>query len=279
MESMVAASDTRRLDLVLEKLYRDGGYDFRDYKRGTITRRLSRRLYATGAGTYLEYLRFLDSHPEEYQRLADDLTIKVSDFFRSRISFQQLAHLVLPELLSYKEAVGEKMIRFWSVACARGEEPYSIAILLDEFLGQRRYEFDISIQATDISQWALSRAHTGEYCLTDLKGIPESVMQNCFTCIGEYYKVRADIKQMVSFSHFNLASITRPPFTGLDCIFCCNVLIYWQKQLQERVLGMLCDVLSSPGYLVLGEVESPTSNIRRRLVCLDSRAKIYKKVA
>ena len=85
MASIVTGSDTSALDSLLEKVYRDTGHDFRGYKRGTVTRRLQRRLHAIGAKTYLDYMQFLDAHPEEYQRLADDLTIKVSGFFRSPI--------------------------------------------------------------------------------------------------------------------------------------------------------------------------------------------------
>jgi len=279
MESAVAEYDTLALGLLLEKVYQDRGYDFRDYKYGTVNRRLARRLHATGTKTYREYMHFLDTYPEEYLKLADDLTIKVSDFFRNRHGFQQLTGLVLPELLSGKEAGGERKIRFWSAACARGEEPYSIAMLLAEFLGQRRQDFDISIYATDISRWALDRAQAGIYCLRDREGLPDTLRNNYFTHNGEHYEVKTAIKQMVNFSHFDLTSTALPPFRDVDCIFCCNVLIYWQKHLQERVLKMLYDALATPGYLVLGEVETPTNNMRERLVCLDSRAKIYKKGA
>ncbi|MBA7685458.1 hypothetical protein ES703_93883 [subsurface metagenome] len=82
---------------------------------------------------------------------------------------------------------------------------------------------------------------------------------------------------MVSFSYFNLTSTIRQPFVNLDCIFCCNVLIYLQSQLQERMLGMLYDSLAAPGYLILGEVETPTNSLRGKLECLDAKAKIYKK--
>ena len=277
MEGTDKKYDVSGLDSLLEQVHRNAGYDFRSYKRGTVTRRLTRRLHATGSRTYPEYMCFLDTHSDEYQRLADDLTIKVSGFFRSSYSFQQVTRVVLPELLAYKESRGETGIRIWSTACARGEEPYSIAIMLAEFLGQRWRDLNISIYATDISQWALNQARAGVYSLYDLEGLPEAIKENYFTPGGEAYEVRADIKQMVNLSHFDLTSTTESPFTELDCVFCCNVLIYWQKQLQERVLKMLYDALATPGYLVLGEAETPTDNIRQRLVCLDSRAKIYKK--
>ena len=277
MASMITRSDTTALDLLLEKVYRHGGYNFREYKRGTLTRRLERRLHATGARTYLDYMQFLDAHPEEYQRLAEDFTIKTSGFFRSSYTFQQVARLVLPELMSHKKERGERSLVFWSSACARGEEPYSIAIMLAEFLGHRLPEFDISVYAADISRQALEEAQAGIYSLKDVEGLTAPLLERYFSYRSESYRVRNNIRRMLSFSYFDLTSTAGQPLTNLDCIFCCNVLIYLQPQLQERVLNILYDSLATPGYLVLGEVETPPNNLRERLECLDSKAKIYKK--
>lgn len=275
---MSAKVDIKELDLLLEKVYREGGYDFRDYRRGTVTRRLQRRLYAAGARTYVEYMRFLDTHPEEYQRLAEHLTIKVSGFFRSPYAFQQVARLVLPELVSEKRKRRDQSLGVWSTACARGEEPYSIAILVAEFLGHHRQGFNISIYATDISRQALKEAKAGIYSSKDVEGLSGAILENYFNQTDEHYEVRADIKQMVHFSYFDLTSMARPPFMNLDLIFCCNVLIYLQKQLQERVLDMLYNSLRSQGYLILGEVETPPNSLHKKLGCLDRKARIYKKV-
>ena len=223
-------SDTTALDLLLEKVYRHGGYNFREYKRGTLTRRLQRRLHATVSQTYLDYMEFLDIHPEEYHQLAEDLTIKVSGFFRSPYTFQQVVRLVLPRLIAYKRKQGERRLRIWSTACARGEEPYSIAIVLAEFLEQRRQDFAVAIYGPDLSQRALAEAQKGMYSLKDIEGLPENILESYFRR-GEDYELRADIKQMVNFSCFDLASASHPPFADVDCIFCCNVLIYLQKQL------------------------------------------------
>jgi chemotaxis methyl-accepting protein methylase len=277
MENMSAENNDQALDLLLEKVYREGGYDFRDYKRGTVTRRLQRRLYATGATTYLEYMRFLDSHPEEYQRLADELTIKVSGFFRSRHTFHQVAELMLPELVAYKRNRGQRRLSIWSAACARGEEPYSIAILVADFLGNRLPEFEISIYASDINRQALTEAREGIYPKKEAENLPPAILKSYFTSNGEGYVANSNIRQMVSFSYFDLVSTKPPPFANLDCVFCCNILIYLQKQLQERVLSMVYDSLATPGYLVLGEVETPADNLRPKLECLDAKAKIYKK--
>jgi len=276
MENTVPENDAIALDSLLEKVYREGGHDFREYKRGTVTRRLQRRLHATGAKTYLDYMAFLDAHPEEYHKLADDLTIKVSGFFRSPYTFQQVSRLVLPELVSHKRNQEEWSLRFWSTACAQGEEPYSIAILLAGFLENRLRDFNISIYATDIDRRALGEAQAGIYSLKDIEGLPSAILESYFTPHGEGYMVKADIGQMLRFFYFDLTSTT-PPFAGLDCIFCCNVLIYLQKQLQERVLNMLYDSLAMPGYLVLGEVEAPPSDFHKKIECLDSKARIYRK--
>jgi len=277
MRAMTTRNDATALDLLLEKVYRRKGYNFHEYKRGTVTRRLQRRLHATGLKAYLDYVEFLDTHPEEYQRLAEDLTIKVSGFFRSQYAFQQVATVVLPKLVAYKRTQGERKLRFWSTACAHGEEPYSIAILLAKFLRYELRDFDISIYATDISRRALDEAQVGIYSSKDVEGLPAIVREGYFTRIGSCYEVRKNIRQMLHFSYFDLTSRLGQPFRELDCIFCCNVLIYLQKALQARVLDMLYSSLAVPGYLVLGEVEVPTNSLREKLECLDGKAKIYKK--
>ncbi len=277
MVSMITESDTTALDLLLEKVYWDGGYDFRGYKHGTVTRRLERRLHAAGMKTYREYMRFLDTHPEEYQRLAEDLTIKTSGFFRNSYAFLQVAELVLPELVAYKRKQGERRLRVWSTACAHGEEPYSIAILITEFLGRSLPDFDILVYATDVSRQALEEAQAGVYSAKDIEGLMAPLLQRYFSYRSKSYRVRNNIRRMLRFSYFDLTSNGEPPFLNLDFIFCCNVLIYLRDKLKERVLGMLYDSLATPGYLILGEVETPTNSLREKLECLDIKARIYKK--
>jgi len=277
MSNTLSVSDPGTLNLLLEKVYRDGGYDFREYKNGTVLRRLERRLRATGAASYAEYTRLLDTCPEEYERLVGSLTITVSSFFRSRYSFRQLTGLVLPELLSHKKIRGERSLRFWSAACARGEEPYSIAITLDSFLKSRPGEFDIQIYATDINRPALEEAGAGAYSSRELENLDDGTLAEYFTPCQHGHKVSDNIRNAVRFTRFDLAANTEPPFRKIDCIFCCNVLIYLQKTLQERVFAMLYEALADPGYLILGEVETPTDSVRGKLYCLDSKAKIYKK--
>ena len=278
LNSHLAGYEEPALTLLLEKVYQECGYDFRQYKRGTVVRRLERRLHATGSHDYGEYMRFLEGHPEEYSQLVNDLTIRVSEFFRSKDTFQQVAGLVLPEILQEKEKLVDHRLRFWSAACACGEEPYSIAILLRESLGPLRQDFPVSLYATDISQQALSAARAGNYTVDELKTVSPEILYKYFLRSEQGYQLREEIRQMVSFSYHDLTSPAPPPFQSLDCIFCCNILIYWQRLLQERVLNMLYDSLASPGYLVLGEAETLPFSLNGKLKRLDSEAKIYQKV-
>ena len=277
MRNRIADTEDSALNLLLEKVYRGSGHDFREYKCGTVMRRLQRRLQATGARTYQEYIGFMDTYPEEYERLTDYLTIHVSSFFRNAYTFHQVASLVLPELVSHKRERRQGSLRFWSTACTRGEEPYSIAMMLTEFLGQKLPDFNISIYATDISRHSLYEAQSGQYPLKDVETLSSTILENYFNRQGGSYVIASSIRRMVNFSYFDMVSTKTPPFMNLDCIFCCNILIYLQKQLQERVLNMLYNSLAVPGYLVLGEVETPTDSLCGRLECLDGKAKIYKR--
>lgn len=265
------------LDIILGKLYSDGGYDFRDYKRGTVTRRLHRRLYATGTTSYQEYAQFLESHPEEYDNLAGYLTIKVSGFFRSQYTFREVARLALPGLVAHKIKRGERSLNFWSCACARGEEPYSIAMLLADFLGSQLAELEVLIHATDINRQALAEAEAGIYTSKEVEGLPPPILAKHFSHNGKDYAVNSGTRQMVRFSYFDLTSAAPPLSTAIDCVFCCNILIYLQKQLQEKVLNLLYGSLATPGYLVLGEMETLPDNLRAKLECINVKAKIFRK--
>ena len=193
-------------------------------------------------------------------------------------AFQQVARLLLPKLISEKRKRQDHSLRVWSTACARGKEPYSIAIVIADFLEDQRQSFNISIYATDISRQALKEAKAGIYSPKEVEGLSDGILENYFNHNNGHYEVTTDIKQMLHFSYFDLTTIARPPFMNLDLIFCCNVLIYLQRQLQERVLDMLYHSLHSQGYLILGEAETLPNSLHKKLGCLDRKAKIYKKI-
>ena len=277
MVDAVTGYDSLALDALLEKVYRQGGYDFREYRRGTVTRRLARRLYANGLETYRQYMELMDRNPAEMEELAEEITIKSSCFFRTRYAFSRLAGTVLPQLIAGKTTRGERSLRFWSAACACGEEPYSIAITLSRFLGEQRDRFDTRIYASDISKRALSTAARGIYIPGDLTEVPGDITGSYFNHHDGKYEIAPEIRKMVDFSVFDLTSGSPAPCAAVDCIFCCNVLIYMQKIRQGAVLERLCGLLVTDGYLVLGEVETPPAELGGRLECLDIKARIYRK--
>ena len=264
-------------ELLLDKVYLNSGRDFRRYRQETIVRRLHRRLDATGCGSCREYMRFLDDCPQEYERLADCLTIAQSGFFRTKHAFERVARIALRELVAYKMERGQRTLRLWSAACAGGQEPYSIAILLEEALGPELQGFDVAVYATDVNRYALAKAMHGTYSVEEVEKLPPRIVESYFRAGLDDYEVAPAVRQMVSFSYFDLVANRHAPFSNLDCVFCCNVLIYLETQLQTALLHMLYDTLSDPGYLVLGQVETVDSSLSRRFECVDTTAKIFKK--
>ncbi|MFC1961428.1 response regulator [Chloroflexota bacterium] len=217
LKSYVVGDDELALGSLLEKVYQEGGYDFRQYKRGTVVRRLGRRLHATGCGNYAGYMRFLDIHPEEYRNLAAELSIKVSGFFRSQDTFRKIAEFVLPQVLAAKQECGDNSLRFWSAACARGEEPYSIAMMLCELLGKRRHDFNISLYATDISLAALEAATREK---------PDLIIMDIQLPKMSGIEVTRKLRQMPEFAQVPIVAITA----------------YAMKGDRERLLEAGCDV-------------------------------------
>ena len=262
--------DLGGLQSLLEKVYRERGFDFREYKETTLTRRLGRRLHARGAETYTDYARVLDQDPAEYDKLFDDLTINVTSFFRDDAAFQALEEVVLPALTS-----PPRPLRIWSAGCATGEEPYSIAMLLLEILATRVDELEITILATDIDAKALDRAHQGVFGLKEVEGIQPAWLERYFVAEGEAFRVCSALRQVVTFEKHSLVS--DPPHRDLDLVVCRNVFIYFTPTLQTRVLKGFHEGLREGGFLLLGKAEVPVGETKGLFQCVDRKAKLYQK--
>lgn len=275
--------DGKDLQQLLQKIFEERGFDFRQYKKDMLKRRLARRLSATRTASYGDYAKILNAQPEEYKRLFDDLTIKVSYFFRNPLTFELLYRVVLPEMITRKEQSMDKMIRVWSAGCAYGEEPYSVAILLTELLGEQLKNYYITIYATDIDGDALNRARIGVYSENSVLEIKKGLLDKYFYYNGNY-RIKECVKELVAFSLHDLTSekIIVPSesvFTNFDLILCRNVLIYFSKDLQKKVLNNFGTALNEKGYLVLGESEMLMDDTRMGFVCTDYQNKIYQKNA
>ncbi|HHT9107031.1 MAG TPA: CheR family methyltransferase [Candidatus Wunengus sp. YC63] len=270
------------LRLLLSKIYEERGFDFRQYNTNMLERRLARRLSTTGAKTYQEYARVLDVDSSEYEKLFDGLTINVSHFFRDPLVFELLYKVVLPEMIAYKAQHGDTYIRTWSAGCAQGEEPYSVAILLTELLGEQLNDYHVTIYATDIDRNALDKAKIGEYQESGVLEVKKGFLDKYFSH-NRSYKIKESIKELVDFSFHDLASekFIAPPrsvFANFDLILCRNVLIYFTRELQRKVLSNLEAALNKGGYLVLGETETLPMNMQKDFICKDGMCKIYQKL-
>ena len=197
-----------------------------------------------------DYLRYLQDHPDEVQALYRELLIVVTQFFRDESAFDALKELVFPRIVSGSDLP----IRIWIPGCATGEEVYSIAICLLEFLAEQMLKPAIQIFGTDLSETAIDKARTGIYPPNRLTGLSSQRLRRFFVQVEGGYQINKRIREMCIFARHDLGS--DPPFSALDLISCRNVLIYFAPPLQKRVLPMFHYSLNPTGFLLLGSSES-----------------------
>ena len=228
------------------------GVDFGEHKPGTFHRRLTRRMAVRQVHDVASYLEVLRSDPAEVRFLYDDLLIKVTSFFRDEGSFNELKAIAFPEILKHK-APGTP-IRAWVVGCATGEEVYSLAISFLEHLGESAPAHPVLIFGSDLSETAIQTARAGVYPDTAVNGLGEARLKRFFTRTDRGWRVKQAVRELCVFVSHDVARA--PPFSRLDVVSCRNVLIYFGRPLQRRVLAVAHYCLNQPGYLLLGRSES-----------------------
>lgn len=257
------------------RVLRAGGVDIGLYRDRCVLRRLGARLRAAGVSDLAGYCRRLDADPGELRRLVEALTVNVSEFFRNPGAFRALHRTVLPALVAKRRAESGRSIRVWSAGCATGEEPYSLAILLHDALGEAVRELPPVIYATDVDEPSLAAARAGLYRLPSVVRVPRHILRRHFEAGGAGYRVRKALRRMV---HFRRHDLVAPfPFRRMDMVVCRNVLIYMVRPLQERILAGFYDVLSAGGFLVLGKVEGLVGPARDRFEVVNLAERIYRK--
>ncbi|MEO8370255.1 MAG: chemotaxis protein CheB [Candidatus Solibacter sp.] len=232
------------------------GVDFTHYKHGTLTRRIKRRMNLRGFDSLEEYCRDLEQNREEATELCENCFITVTAFFREPGIFEELKRTVFPALV--KNRAPADPIRIWVPGCASGEEAYSIAICLREFLDETGANFPLEIFATDISQAAIERARAGTYTSGALSHVSPQRLARFFTRGERSYQVASSIRDVCVFARHNVAQDT--PFSKLDLISCCNLLIYLGDVLQRKVWSILHYALKPNGFLILGPSERVRAN-------------------
>jgi two-component system CheB/CheR fusion protein len=228
------------------------GVDFTYYKPSTLKRRIIRRMALNNINRPDDYLKFLRENMDEQDALYNDMLISVTNFFRDPASFELLCNTIFPGLIEQKN--GNESLRIWIAGCATGEEAYSMAICLQEHLGDKAAAIKIQIFATDISETAIAKARTGIYRLSDLEGLSESRMKQFFTKLDGSYQVNKTIRDMCVFAHHNL--LKDSPFSKIDLVSCRNVMIYLEPVLQKRALTTFHYALNEQGFLLLGKSEN-----------------------
>lgn len=245
--------------------------DLEQYKENTLRRQSIRRYRSLGMSSPEQFLSHVQAHPEELQLLQQSFMISVSSFFRDPEAFDALEQALRP-LITGKQP-GES-IRIWVPGCATGEEPYSIAILLAELLGDRLGGFEINIFATDIDQGALDIARSGVYSTEALATLSENRRQRWFTPEGNGWRIEKTIRDFCVFSVHDV--IVHPPFIKMDLVSCRNLLIYFKPEQQVSLIQTFHYGLNPDGLLLLGRSESAGFN-SPLFETVDGTQKIYRR--
>jgi two-component system, chemotaxis family, CheB/CheR fusion protein len=242
---------TTGLNTIFQVLRAATGVDFSHYRQTTILRRIQRRMVVHKIEQIESYAKFLQSHPEEVGALYQDMLINVTSFFRSPRVFDALKSTVFSAI--QKNFSRERRIRVWTPGCASGEETYSVAIALLEFLGDKAAQVPIQFFGTDVSDLGVTKARGGAYPENIQADVSSERLRRFFTKIEGGYRVSKAIRDMCIFSQHNL--LNDPPFSRMDLICCRNLLIYFEPVLQNKVLSLFHYALRPNGFLVLGTSE------------------------
>jgi two-component system CheB/CheR fusion protein len=254
---------------VLAAVRRVTGVDFTNYKQTTILRRLQRRLFLSGLTDLASYVDLLKHDPMEVRALCEEVLIHVSGFFREPETFEALRRYVLPKICG--ERTRDDPIRVWVPGCSTGEEVYSIAICLLEFLEDGSKTFPIKIFGTDLSSSIVEKARAGAYTESIERDVSRIRLERFFAKTATGYQIRRDVRDLCVFARHD---VTRdPPFSAMDLVSCRNVMIYLGPSLQDRVIALLHFALKQQGFLALGSAE--TVRAFAGFSAVDSKNKIY----
>ena len=277
----VERSDAKRherssegLDKIYVLLRKSCGINFRGYKPGTIERRTNRRMALHRLDHVNEYARYIEKHPAEAEALCRDLLIPVTSFFRDAEALESLKSKVFSAIV--KDKTNNATIRIWVPGCSTGEEVYSLAIILLEFLGDRASSYLIQMFGTDVNEKAIEKARAGNYPERISHEVSAERLRRFFTKGGDGYRVGKSIRDLCIFAKQDLAE--DPPFSQMNLVSCRNVLIYLGQALQSKVIPILHYALRPSGFLALGNAES-VATFTNLFDPVDKKHRIFRKKA
>lgn len=266
--------DARELAQLKGYIEASGGLRCTGYKERCLRRRIAVRMRARGAHRYRDYEALLRRDAQEYQRLLDTVTINVSKFYRNPEVWQAVEQLILPTLF----ALDEPEVRIWSAGCAGGEEPYTVAMMLQEYAERNHKTTRLDrfrIRATDIDRESLAAAARGEYADFAFTEAPAGMCPRWFEG-ARRERLRAEVKERVQFGVLDLM---RDPFPrDQHLVLCRNVIIYFERDVQEHLFGRFLEALAPGGYLVLGKVETLFGKAAAGFRAVANRERLFRKV-
>lgn len=273
-DTLIAHKTEIALKKVFVLLRAQTGHDFSLYKPSTIHRRIERRMAVQQIEALDDYIKFLQQTPAEVEELFHDLLIGVTSFFRDPDAFQVLESQLIPLLFSGKNSAS--ILRVWVTGCSTGEEAYSIAILLQEYMEKFKQSYTVQLFATDIDSRAIATARAGIYPASIAADVSPQRLARYFTNgpTSGTYRIHKSIRDMLVFSEQDI--IKDPPFSKLDLICCRNLLIYFGAELQKKIIPLFHFSLNPNGMLFLGTSEG-VGEFSELFTTLDRKAKLYKR--
>jgi two-component system CheB/CheR fusion protein len=263
------------VEVLLDYLRGNRGFDFTGYKRNSLTRRIEKRMQEVGIPGYLDYVDYLEVVPEEFTYLFNTILINVTSFFRDQPAWDYLAEEVLPAILAAR-GPGEPL-RMWSAGCASGQEAYTLAMLWAKALGADGFRERVKIYATDVDAEALNQARAARYSAKEIEGVPPEMLERYFERDGQgHFICSKDLRRAVIFGRHDL--IQDAPISRIDLLVCRNTLMYLNSEIQTRILERFAFALRDAGYLFLGKAEMllAHSNV---FSAVDLKRRVFRQVA
>ena len=245
--------------------------DFSGYKRATINRRILRRMALINIENLQEYVSYLEQHRDEVEALYQDFLIDVTRFFRDPEAYDVLKTIAFPTI--FRDRAPNDSIRVWVAGCATGEEAYSHAICLFEYLSEIRADVSVQVFGTDINESAIKRARAGVFKESIVADVSPLRLRRFFKKTEGYYQINKAIRDVCIFARQNV--LTDPPLSHMDIVSCRNLLIYLGPELQQRLIPILHYALRPNGYLMLGSSEGLVGRGAQLFDPVDAEYRIY----
>ncbi|MCL2349456.1 MAG: protein-glutamate O-methyltransferase CheR [Planctomycetaceae bacterium] len=270
IDTLVPPFTDREFQSLRDLVYDRFGINLTDEKKGMVAGRLQKILRARNFSSFHDYYLYLleDKTNQAISELANQITTNHTFFYREPDHFTFFMKTILPEIVERKKKANQKDIRIWCAAASSGEEPYNIIMCMMEFFGSDYGKWDAGILGTDISDKALQIAQKAVYETYRVQTLPDSYKKKYFHRIGENWAVNDDVKKELTIRRFNLMNKTLPFKKPFDCIWCRNVMIYFDTQTKNELVNRLYEQAVSGGYLLIGHSETiGRSDSRWKYVC------------